>query len=222
MKTPAARVRLTYCAALWISLADRWAEELISGDSLQRPAQTRRLCFSWGGVHNQGYQRRWNVTGIYYQREKTPPTVRGANVHRHSLNWVSFKLTAREGPQTSKSNHSLFIRLARLEDWNREYRWISPCKICPERWFWSRRHLEIEAIWYLGPLSLSVVLLRAVPLSAQALCGIYLSHEWQCPPTPRCHSHFHRLLFQAQRFSPAQQALQFCHLHKLNTCLRCW
>lgn len=59
-----------YGAALWISLADRWAEELISGDSLQRPAQTQRLCFSWGEVHNQGYQRRWNVTGIYYQWEK--------------------------------------------------------------------------------------------------------------------------------------------------------
>lgn len=31
--------------------------------------------------------------------------------------------------------------------------WIRPWTICPDHWFWSSRHLEIEAIWYLGPLS---------------------------------------------------------------------
>lgn len=45
--------------------------------------------FSWVGVHNQGYQRPWDVTGIYYQWEKTPPPATGGGAH--SLNCCHIK-----------------------------------------------------------------------------------------------------------------------------------
>lgn len=150
MKTPAAGVRLACCAALWISLADRWAEELISGDGLQRPAHTQRPCFSWGGVHNQGHQKRWYVNGNYYQWEKTPPTVRGTQSK------LEFHLNWQQGRAPNRSNiKAVMLTIYQTgTSWRpkqREDCWIG--QICPDHWFRSSRHLEIEAIWYLASLS---------------------------------------------------------------------
>lgn len=183
-----------YGAALWISLADRWAEELISGDSLQRPAQTQRLCFSWGEVHNQGYQRRWNVTGIYYQWEKALQLE--AQMRRGIQSKLEFDLNWQQ-----RRGHKLQNQTAHayyLLDWHAWNRGLRNQSL--------KDLLRLPNLRLFGVLALClpVVLLRAVPLSALALCGIHLSHEWQRPPTPtlHCHSYFHRLLFQPGTASP--------------------
>lgn len=68
--------------------------------------------------------------------------------------------------------------------------------------FKGKREINHSAI---PALCLSGVLLRTVLLTACSLCDIHLSQgKWQ-PPLPRCQSNFPRLLFNAQRWSPAQQ-----------------
>lgn len=161
----------------------------------------------------------WNLLPV---GENSTNRKRCKYAQRHTIQiGDSFELTAREGPQTSNIKHQLIINQTGMS-WRLklgEDCWISPWKICPDLKPQTSRNRGCLVSW---PLVSLLSFWELSHFSAQALCGIYLSHERQRPPTPCCHSHFHRLLFQAQRFSPAQRALQFCHLHKLNTCLHCW
>lgn len=101
-------------------------------------------------------------------------------MHRCPQSKVELHWTDSKGKDlTSRLSRSclLFIRLACFDDWI--------IKRTAESVLERPSQYQILRLFGILALCLSVVILRAAPLSVQALCGIYPSHEWQHPPKPR-------------------------------------
>lgn len=72
----------------------------------------------------------------------------------HSRNW-SFIWTDSKGGAPNIKTGALMLIIYQTGILKQSVGcWISPSKTCPDHWFWSHRHLEINSIRYLGPLSL--------------------------------------------------------------------
>lgn len=97
----------------------------------------------------------WNLLSV---GENSTYSKRRKCTQAHNLNWSFIWTDSEGGAPNIKTKPLMLIIYQTGTSWGlrqREDCWISPWKIYPHRRLWSRRHLEIEAIWYLGPSSLS-------------------------------------------------------------------